>query len=162
MIASCEGKNLATHESAQNSFQDESIGVVGFFKLPKMNRPLLDKRSFLCSKLTNIYSTTTHSYVFYVDKVIIYKSLSSWKMVKALWFVIWLIILLIFSFWIAGFLAFFYIILYPITVCIPALSVSFVTIKLNSIIDNWLKCFIFFLIVFTGCDRLLTEMHPVP
>lgn len=45
-------------------------------------------------------------------------------MVNVLWFIIWLIILIIFSFWIAGFLAFFYIILYPITVCIPAISVS--------------------------------------
>jgi hypothetical protein len=43
---------------------------------------------------------------------------------KALWFVIWLIILIIFSFWVATFLAFFYIILYPITVCIPDIAVS--------------------------------------
>ncbi|CRK88119.1 CLUMA_CG001904, isoform A [Clunio marinus] len=52
-------------------------------------------------------------------------------MAKALWFIIWLVILLIFSFWIAGFIAFFYIILYPITVCIPDLSV---------VTDFLLKC----------------------
>lgn len=58
---------------------------------------------------------------------------------KALWFIVWLIILLVFSFWIAGFLAFVYIILYPITVCIPALSVS----------SNFVR----------GLGRLLTVSH---
>ncbi|CAG9806592.1 unnamed protein product [Chironomus riparius] len=53
------------------------------------------------------------------------------KMPKIVWSIIWLIILIIFSFWIATFLAFFYIILFPITVCIPDISV---------VTDFLLKC----------------------
>lgn len=40
-----------------------------------------------------------------------------------LWFVIWLLILIFISFEVAGFCAGFYIIILPITVCIPDLSV---------------------------------------
>ncbi|KAJ9582454.1 hypothetical protein L9F63_003147 [Diploptera punctata] len=39
-----------------------------------------------------------------------------------LWFIIWLLILIFISFEVAGFCAFFYIFLYPVTVCIPDLS----------------------------------------
>ena len=41
----------------------------------------------------------------------------------AFWFVIWLLILIFISFEVAGFCAGFYIIILPITVCIPDLSV---------------------------------------
>lgn len=39
------------------------------------------------------------------------------------WFVIWLLVLIFISFEVAGICAFFYIIILPITVCIPDLSV---------------------------------------
>lgn len=77
-------------------------------------------------------------------------------MVKALWFVIWLIILLIFSFWIAGFIAFFYIILYPVTVCIPDLSVSFKSSQVSRNLSN--KCFH----SHPGYHGFLAQVHSVP
>jgi hypothetical protein len=41
-----------------------------------------------------------------------------------LWFIIWLLILIFISFEVAGFCAFFYILILPITVCIPDISVG--------------------------------------
>jgi hypothetical protein len=76
-------------------------------------------------------------------------------MAKALWFIIWLIILLIFSFWIAGFIAFFYIILYPVTVCIPDLSVGFNLV-------STLLVFQLSLLLSTGCHRFPSKVHSVP
>ena len=40
-----------------------------------------------------------------------------------LWFIVWLLILIFISFEVAGICSFFYIILLPVTVCIPDLSV---------------------------------------
>lgn len=45
------------------------------------------------------------------------------KMKNPLWFIIWLILLIV-SFFIAGFCAGWYIFVHPLTVCIPAVSVS--------------------------------------
>jgi len=45
-------------------------------------------------------------------------------MKNILWSIIWLIILILFAFFVGGFFAFFYIILYPLTVCIPDFAVS--------------------------------------
>lgn len=77
-------------------------------------------------------------------------------MANVLWFIIWLIILVIFSFWIAGLLAFFYIILYPLTVCIPAISVS-----LESRLSGRHMLNRFFSSP-TASHRLPLEVHPVP
>lgn len=45
-------------------------------------------------------------------------------MKNPLWFIIWLVLLIFLSFFVAAFCAGWYIIIYPITVCIPGLSVS--------------------------------------
>lgn len=78
-------------------------------------------------------------------------------MVNVLWFIIWLIILIIFSFWIAGFLAFFYIILYPITVCIPAISVS-----LDIIYESFMVAICSLFPFPTASHRLPLEVHSIP
>jgi hypothetical protein len=41
-----------------------------------------------------------------------------------LWFIVWLLIFIFISFEVAGFCAFFYILILPITVCIPDISVG--------------------------------------
>ncbi|GAB0093125.1 uncharacterized protein DMENIID0001_081890 [Sergentomyia squamirostris] len=43
-------------------------------------------------------------------------------MKNPLWFVIWLLILIFIAFFVAAFCAGWYILVYPLTVCIPALS----------------------------------------
>lgn len=58
----------------------------------------------------------------------------SFRMKNPLWFIIWLILLII-SLFIAGFCAGWYIFIHPLTVCIPALSVS----KIEWDIDVWLS-----------------------
>lgn len=47
-----------------------------------------------------------------------------------LWSIIWLLILIFIAFFVAAFCAGWYILLYPLTVCIPALSVSIITTKI--------------------------------
>lgn len=44
-------------------------------------------------------------------------------MANIVYSIIWLLVLIIVAFWISGFCAFWYIILYPLTVCVPDLSV---------------------------------------
>lgn len=46
------------------------------------------------------------------------------RMANPLWFIIWLVILVIVAFPVAFFCAGWYVVLYPLTVCIPAISVS--------------------------------------
>lgn len=63
------------------------------------------------------------------------------KMKNPLWFIIWLILLII-SFFIAGFCAGWYIFVHPLTVCIPAVSVStaYNSQNFKSQTKIWIKC----------------------
>lgn len=61
------------------------------------------------------------------------KSLSG-IMGNPLWAFLWLIILIFMSFFVAGFCAGWYILLYPLTVCIPALTVRLILAVIASLI----------------------------
>lgn len=58
-------------------------------------------------------------------------------MKNPLWFIIWLVILVIVGFPVAFFCAGWYVVLYPLTVCIPALSVSLLPHPIGSNIRCW-------------------------
>ena len=78
----------------------------------------------------------------------------------ALWVIIWLLILIFISFEVAGFCAFFYIILLPITVCIPELSVcgQIANYYLLSLLLHHACCYIYF-IQTNSCTFFKTHSH---
>lgn len=75
-------------------------------------------------------------------------------MKNPLWFIIWLVILIFLSFFVAGFCAGWYIIIYPITVCIPGLSVSLLYKKTTFDLSYWL-------IILAGNHGHPAPRHPV-
>lgn len=52
------------------------------------------------------------------------------RMKNPLWFIIWLLILVFITFFIAAFCAGWYILIYPLTICLPPLSVSMLCIRI--------------------------------
>nr|CAI5820236.1 unnamed protein product [Callosobruchus analis] len=65
--------------------------------------------------------------------------------------IIWLLILFFISFFVAGFCAGFYIILHPLSVCLPPLTVSIVT-----------SCLQMTFLIYILCKQLTRHARPSP
>ncbi|ETN63068.1 uncharacterized protein LOC126573045 [Anopheles aquasalis] len=58
-------------------------------------------------------------------------------MANLLWSIIWLIVLIVVGFWVAFFCAGWYVLIYPLTVCIPDVSVVSDFLLLGAQFTHW-------------------------